>query len=195
MKLIVGLGNPGRFYSATRHNIGYLVVKEIAKQNRLNFIRKHRSLIAKGIIKDKEILVCLPLTFMNLSGEAVRLVLNSKNVKLENLLVVCDDLNLNFSQLRLRPKGSAGGHKGLESIIKALGSGDFARLRIGIGRNSQKSDEKFVLSAFNKAESKKLKAIIETAADCCLAWIEEGIFSAMNKFNKYTIKTKNDYSD
>lgn len=184
MKLIVGLGNPGRFYHTTRHNLGFLVVKELARRNSLRFKKGFRSLIAKGKIDKEEVLLCQPQTYMNLSGEAVKLVLNSKNVELEDLLVVCDDLNLEFSQIRLRPKGSAGGHNGLQSIIDEIGSSQFSRLRIGIGKKEGKNKTGHVLSHFGKQEAKEIENIIEVAADACVMWLEQGIVAAMDKFNR-----------
>lgn len=188
MKLIVGLGNPGNIYLNSRHNIGFFVVKALAKTYRIA-LKKDRDTFAlsgKGRIGEERFILAMPLTFMNLSGKAVDLLLKKYELRSEHLLVVCDDLALDFGRLKIRPQGSSGGHKGLGSIIEALGSERFARLRIGTGRPASKkvTTEEFVLAPFTKEEKRGRRDIIETACDCCELWIKEGIEKCMNIFNR-----------
>lgn len=194
MKLIVGLGNPGRLYIDSRHNIGFLLIRALAKSWNVN-LKKDRqlpSLIGKARFKGRYVLLAMPLTFMNLSGVAVAELVNKYDIDIEDLLVVCDDLDLELGRIRLKPRGSSGGHRGLRSIIDTLETDGFCRLRIGIGRaplKSQTSD--YVLSSFNKQEKAKIKDIIENAASCCQAWLTEGLDKCMNAFN---VKDKNSKS-
>ncbi|MCM8780776.1 MAG: aminoacyl-tRNA hydrolase [Candidatus Omnitrophica bacterium] len=189
MKLIVGLGNPGRQYRDSRHNIGFLVAKRLSKIYKIPLRNDAAtsSLCGQGKIRDKEVLIALPFTFMNISGKAVRALFERYRISINDLLVVCDDLDLEFGRIRIKPKGSSGGHKGLKSIIESLGTQDFCRLRIGIGRNFQDSDidiTEYVLSPFNKEEKNKLKTIIDKAVECCSLWIIEGVSRCMNDFNR-----------
>lgn len=176
-RLIVGLGNPGRKYEKTRHNLGFLVGRRLAHDQRWKFTENLslKGLVAQGIIDHTNIVLLLPLMYVNNSGIAVKEIVQRKKIALENILVVCDDLNLSFGQLRLRPKGSDGGHNGLTSVIEHLKTKDFARLRIGIGRPVRKEDVvDFVLSEFEKEEQKQLPDVIERAAECGLAWLAKG---------------------
>ncbi|MDD4953794.1 MAG: aminoacyl-tRNA hydrolase [Candidatus Omnitrophica bacterium] len=186
MKLIFGLGNPGFVYAHSRHNIGFLVVKDIAKRQKISFKKDKNtcSLLGKGQIDGKNVLLALPLTFMNISGVALAGLTKKYRVGLEDLLVVCDDLDLEFGRLKLRPDGSSGGHRGLQSAIEAVGSGEFARLRVGIGRPGHSADAKdYVLSPFNKKERTELKGILQRSGDCAESWITQGIAETMNVFN------------
>jgi PTH1 family peptidyl-tRNA hydrolase len=187
MKLIVGLGNPGDIYIQSRHNIGFSVVKSLAKNQRLTFRKEFNasSLIAKAKIKQQQVILALPVTFMNLSGNAVARLIRKYRIDLDNLLIVCDDLDLALGRLKLKPNGSSGGHRGLESIIDSLGNDGFARLRIGIGRSSCGIDAaEYVLSPFTKEEKIKVKRILEEANLCCASWVTKGITRTMNIFNK-----------
>lgn len=188
MKLIVGLGNPGNIYRDSRHNIGFAVVKALAKFYKIS-LKKDKGVIClsgKGKIGNQNTILAMPLTFMNLSGKALEALIEKYKIDLHSLLVVCDDLDLEFARLKIRPSGSSGGHHGLESIIKSLGSQDFARLRIGIGRPSfQEIDAaEYVLSAFTRKEKGQVKKIIKRAVECCKIWATEGISKSMNVFNR-----------
>ncbi|MDO8662212.1 MAG: aminoacyl-tRNA hydrolase [Candidatus Omnitrophota bacterium] len=187
MKLIVGLGNPGILYASSRHNIGFQAVKYLAKVKKIALKKEKgiRALSAKAKIEGMEVVLAIPLTFMNLSGEAVRQLIKKYKIDLGDLLVVCDDLDLEFGRLKIRSSGSSAGHRGVKSIIDALGSDQFSRLRIGIGRpedNSTAAD--YVLSRFNKREQGQLSAIIKKAAECCQVWVSEGIDKSMSIFNR-----------
>ncbi len=187
MKLIVGLGNPGSTYTNSRHNIGFLVVKSLSRIYKIP-LKKDRSasaLSAKIRIAGGNVMLAMPLTFMNLSGNAVSSLLKKNRIGLEDLLVVCDDLDLEFGRIKLKPRGSSGGHLGINSVIDCIGSEDFARLRAGIGRPAKNIDAAdYVLSPFTKRQKQELAGIIEDASLCCQAWVREGITEAMNIFNK-----------
>lgn len=189
MKLIVGLGNPGRDYLDTRHNIGFSVLRSLAQDYKAEFKREGRiaAFSVRVRLASHVAILAMPQTFMNLSGQAVSALLKKYKLELADLLVVCDDLDLEFGRIRLRQLGSSGGHRGLESIIQALGSFDFARLRVGIGRPDKRNDAaEFVLDRFNKQEKEQLKEIVEKAADCCRTWVNDGIARTMNAFNQRT---------
>jgi len=190
MKLIVGLGNPGLGYANSRHNIGFEVVKYLAKSFKASLKKEKgiRALSGRGIIGCADIILALPLTFMNLSGEAVGFLLKKYKVSSSDLLVICDDLDLEFGKIRIRSNGSCAGHRGIESIINSLKSNAFNRLRIGIGRPSENMDTSdFVLSRFNRREKADIPEIINKAAACCKKWVEEGAICAMNSFNRKNI--------
>ncbi|MDP2652973.1 MAG: aminoacyl-tRNA hydrolase [Candidatus Omnitrophota bacterium] len=187
MKLIVGLGNPGREYQNTRHNIGFRVVDHLACGAGLKFAesRACRGLMAEGEIEGQRCCLLLPLTYMNHSGQAVRDVVRKKNVVLSDMLVVCDDFHLDFGQMRIRKSGSGGGHNGLSSIIDLVGSNEFPRLRVGIGTPPRREEvTEFVLGAFDAGERKGLNGLIEDAARCCGEWLKNDISQVMSQFNK-----------
>jgi PTH1 family peptidyl-tRNA hydrolase len=193
MKLIVGLGNPGRIYIDSRHNIGFLVVKRLAKLYRFCLKRDSHtfSLSGKCNIEGNSVVVAMPLTFMNLSGSAVAALLKKYKIGLGNLLVICDDLDLELGRQKVKASGGAGGHRGLKSIIESIGSQDFCRLRIGINRPQKNTDvTSFVLSSFTKREKGALKEIIDKAVSCCRVWVTKGVVESMNIFNKRTIKNE-----
>lgn len=186
MKLIAGLGNPGLKYKNTRHNIGFIVVEKLAEELGVRFSKKqYNALVGAGKIDSKKVILLKPLTYMNLSGLSVKALAEKNNLLPQDLLVICDDLNLPLGTLRLRNKGSDGGHNGLKSITKELGTSVFARLRVGTGSDS-KDDmlSDFVLAPFAKSEKKAVKAIADTASQACLSWLNFGPEAAMNKFNK-----------
>ncbi|HTY45109.1 MAG TPA: aminoacyl-tRNA hydrolase [Patescibacteria group bacterium] len=187
MKAIIGLGNPGRWYAASRHNVGFMAVAELARLYGIS-LKKDNSILAlsgKGSIEGIDVVLAQPLTFMNLSGGAVKAVVRKYKVAPGELLVVCDDLDLEFGRLKIRPSGASGGHRGLASIIEALAHRDFCRLRIGIGR-PQEDDEAadYVLSGFTKEQKRQLPEIIARSTQCCRAWMHEGISKSMNIFNR-----------
>lgn len=187
MKLIVGLGNPGRDYINSRHNVGFSVVGELAKANKFSFKKcaGSCSLSAKGRINGYSAALAMPLTFMNLSGVCVKPLLEKYKIEPKDLLVICDDLDLELGRLKVRPCGSFGGHRGLKSIIDALGTQEFSRMRIGIGRPRRYVDAAdYVLSAFTSNEKKQIKEIIQKAVDCCHMWLAEGVTACMNTYNK-----------
>ncbi len=186
-RLVVGLGNPGRDYEFTRHNVGFLAVARVAEVYKVKFTKSAslKSFVGRGEIEGEEFFLLLPLTYMNNSGQAVQQALQTKNISLDQMLVICDDLNLAFGQMRLRPRGSSGGHNGLNSIIAHLGANEFARLRLGLGSPARKEEAvDFVLSEFNSQEKKELNSILQNAVDCCRVWLTSPIGEAMNQFNK-----------
>lgn len=185
MKLIVGLGNPGRDYSDTRHNIGFLAVRDLSRANKIA-LRKERNIAAlcgKGKIGQQPVMLALPLTFMNLSGVAVGQLLKRHKVDAENLLVICDNVDIEFGRFKLKCSGSSAGHRGVESIIAQIGSNEFCRLRIGIGRPRSKDTAGYVLSPFKKEERKQLNEVIKNAGLCAETWATKGAAAAMNFFN------------
>ena len=187
MKLIVGLGNPGEIYINSRHNIGFSVVRALSHFFKISLKKDTGtfSLSGKSKIKNQNIILAMPLTFMNLSGIAVKFLLKKYKIDLDNVLVVCDDLDLEYGRIKIRPYGSSGGHRGLESIIKFLNSDKISRLRIGIGRPAPNMDAvSFVLSSFTKKEKAQIKNTIEKAVACCQVWALEGITKSMNIFNR-----------
>ncbi|MHB8155731.1 MAG: aminoacyl-tRNA hydrolase [Candidatus Omnitrophota bacterium] len=186
-KLIVGLGNPGLIYAQSRHNIGFAVLKSLASSLKINFKRDSlvSSLVARDKLIQQDVVLALPQRYMNLSGIAVKALLKKFKVDLKDLLVVCDDLDLELGKIKIRPQGSSGGQRGLASIIEQLETQDFCRLRIGIGRPKNSADAaKYVLSGFLRKEKIALKQIEEDAVSCCMSWIENGIVQTMNTFNQ-----------
>jgi PTH1 family peptidyl-tRNA hydrolase len=177
---IFGLGNPGNRYSNTRHNIGFLVVDTIAQRTGMRFHHLSGMLLARTVIASRPLTLVKPLLYMNNSGIVVKEQLTHYPDK---FLVVIDDLNLPFGTLRLRPRGSDGGHKGLASIIYQLGDDNFPRLRIGIGSPGTATASEYVLSPWTPAELTRLPQILTLAADTCLCVFNEGIEKAMNRFN------------
>ncbi|MGI6467636.1 MAG: aminoacyl-tRNA hydrolase [Syntrophomonadaceae bacterium] len=183
MKLVVGLGNPGKRFSDTRHNLGFKAVNELARRHRIEK-EEHRfeAIVGHCRINAEKTLLVKPLTYMNLSGKAVQPIMRFYKIPLEDLIVIYDDMDLPFAALRIRAGGGSGGHKGVLSIIEMLGSQDFARIRIGIGRPPQGAVE-WVLSAPLPEERQELEAAVHSAADAVECWIKEGLIKAMNRFN------------
>ncbi|UCE05439.1 MAG: aminoacyl-tRNA hydrolase [bacterium] len=182
--LIVGLGNPGREYEQTRHNVGFIVVDFLASRFKKSFTKFHDTFwITSFKLNQQKIVLLKPATFMNLSGVAVALGIEQYDIDLSNLLVICDDINLKFGTIRIRSKGRDGGQKGLRSIISNLGTQDFPRLRIGIGDHIDDAAD-YVLSPFNSAEKKELSLIIQTAADTVESFVLNGIEFTMSRFNR-----------
>ena len=183
MWLIAGLGNPGSRYEKTRHNVGFLVVEACIRKQPLDCKEKEDYKICKGSLGDEKIILLEPLTFMNRSGEAVRRIMQKSNISPEQLIVIHDDLDLETGSLKIRKKGSSGGHKGIESIIQHIGTQEFIRIKIGIGRDPFVPTEKYVLSKFRKDDIQVIREAIEKAVDSVYAIINEGVERAMNRFN------------
>lgn len=184
MKMIAGLGNPGRDYASTRHNLGFMVVDEIARRLRAGQRRERfKATLLETADADQKIVLVMPQTYMNLSGIAVREAARWYRLPLADLLVVADDIDLPFGALRLRGSGGSGGHNGLKSIIAEFGSDAFPRLRIGIGRGEGHAIRQ-VLTRFNPEEERELPDIVQAAADCALDWARHGIVTAMNRCNR-----------
>ncbi len=184
MKIIIGLGNPGLRYRNTRHNVGFFVIRTLAKRHGINIRKKgFGGRRGTGRIGGREVMLFEPLTYMNLSGEAVKAVCSSRLGDREDLLVISDDVNLPLGSIRLRQKGSAGGHNGLQSIIDLWGP-DFARLRVGIGREGAMADMTgYVLSSFPRGERAALEKAVQAASDCAEIWLKEGVKTAMSSCN------------
>jgi PTH1 family peptidyl-tRNA hydrolase len=185
--LIVGLGNPGRQYARNRHNAGFMVLDRLAARWQARWIteRKFNARLAHVKRDERDLLLCAPETFMNASGEAVGPVRDYYRVPLDRLLVAVDDADLPCGQIRLRPGGSSGGHHGLESVQQHLGTSEYPRLRIGIGRDDRPSRQitNYVLSDFSPAESELLEKALTRACEQVECWLTDGIAQAMSRFN------------
>ena len=187
MKIVVGLGNPGSRYLRTRHNLGFLAVEEFCRKEGFAWTgRECHSRTARGRVGGEEVLVAEPQTYMNCSGDAVACLLQQEHASLSDLLVVCDDAALDLGSIRLRASGSDGGHRGLRSIGEALGTHEFARLRLGIRTDASLIADLagHVLSAFDPAEGPRLEQQVSSAAECMKLALERGIRIAMNRFNR-----------
>lgn len=187
MKLIVGLGNPGERYRATRHNIGARAVREFCSANKIRLSKGlfSSSSLAKARLDSRPALLAVPLSYMNCSGPAVANLARRHRVVPRDLLVVHDDIDLEFGRIRARQGGSAGGHNGLKSVIASLGSTEFCRLRIGVGRPPRGTDPAdFVLSRFSAAQEKELERTLADAQEAIRVWVAEGIDKTMNLFNR-----------
>jgi peptidyl-tRNA hydrolase, PTH1 family len=191
LRLVVGLGNPGKTYTGTRHNIGFAVLDRIAEDCSVRFSPK-RSLAGirygRGFIQDVETILAKPQMFMNNSGPPTRRLANYYKISSENMLVVHDDIDLVFGRLKIKEKGGHGGHRGLKSIMEAFGGGDFTRLRIGIGRGAESSEAEkrvtdHVLGRFIEDERMILTQIVSTACDAVVTILCEGKTGGMNRFN------------
>ncbi len=185
MKLIVGLGNIGNKYTFTRHNAGFMLADSIALNNNLTFRENSRLKCLMTNLRNgvNDYLIIKPTTFMNLSGEAVRAVMDYYKIPIEDILIVYDDLSLEIGKIRFRANGSDGGHNGIKSIIQHLGTKDVARLKIGIGPQPNLPSEVFVLQNFSKEELETLKGVLSTAKNGIECFFKEGIAVAQNKFN------------
>jgi len=186
MILIVGLGNPGREYANTRHNIGFRVIDKLADLHNIPLNqKKHKAIYGSGYIEGQKVILAQPQTYMNLSGESVRELVDFYKIEPEEIIVIFDDISLDVGQLRLRKKGSAGGHNGIKNIIAHLNSQDFPRIKVGVGEKPAGWDLKdHVLGAFPKEQESLVKESIENAAEACKCMISEGIESAMNIYNQ-----------
>ena len=187
MKRVVGLGNPGREYEQTRHNVGFLAVEEMARRAGASWRRSLRFPVRTATIRlpdGPEMILAEPLTYMNASGDAVGPLARKRGIAPDDLLVVYDDADLPAGALRIRPFGGPGGHNGMRSIIAALGSDRFARIRIGIGRGGGTELVEHVLASFTPDEWTTMNETIRRGADAALCWAVEGIEPAMNRFNR-----------
>jgi len=185
-QIIVGLGNPGAEYARTRHNAGFMVLERLAQRWRAGWevSRKFNARLAEARVGLQRVVLCQPQTFMNASGECVRSLMDYRSVGPERLLVSADDADLPLGELRLRPKGGTGGHHGLESLAQHLGSKEFARQRLGIGRRAGAREiTNHVLGRFGPDESEVLEKVLQSAADQAESWLNVGIQKAMNHFN------------
>lgn len=186
MKLIVGLGNPGKEYESTRHNIGFQIIDKLACQLNVPLDKsKFNGLYGIGRYQGEKIILCKPLTYMNLSGECLRPLMDYYDVDIEDILVIYDDLDLPVGKIRLRTKGSAGGHNGVKSIINHTGTQRFKRIRVGIDRpKSGQQIVDYVLGQFSKEELPLVQEVIEKSANACQKWMEQSFLEVMNEFNQ-----------
>jgi len=184
MKVIVGLGNPGSEYKDTRHNVGFMVVDLLVDELKARTVRtKQRAAIKKAVWAGEEVLLVKPLTFMNLSGEAVAPLLRVHRLSSADLIVIYDDLDLGLGRVRIRAQGSSGGHRGMKSLIARVGSTEFARIRLGISHPGADEVIDHVLSPFSRAEMELLTPALKTAKAAALTWVSAGIEKAMNTYN------------
>ena len=184
VKMVVGLGNPGREYADTRHNIGFRVVDSLAQKLKIDVKkRKFAARFGRGESGDKKLILLKPWQFMNRSGSAVAKAMAFYKLSVGDLLVVSDDMALAVGAIRLRAKGSAGGHNGLADVIEKLGTDQFGRLRVGIGKSDRVDDVDYVLSRPSEKERLLLDKAAERAQEAVLCWVEHGIETAMNEFN------------
>ncbi|MBH0231838.1 aminoacyl-tRNA hydrolase [Halobacillus yeomjeoni] len=185
MKCIVGLGNPGKKYEQTRHNIGFMVIEELARQNHWSLNQtKFRGLYTIEHVGGEKVLVLEPQTYMNLSGESLRAFMDYYEIDIEDILVIYDDLDLPPGKIRLRKKGGHGGHNGIRNIIDQLGTKEFKRLRVGVGRPSvPMSVVDYVLGKFDKDQQGPVEDSIQDAVKACEAWIQNPFNEVMNEFN------------
>lgn len=183
MKLIVGLGNPGREYDQTRHNIGFMVIDELSRRlGEPGYKARFKGLVAEGMVGGEKVILLKPLTYMNVSGQSVSEAVRWFRLSTDDVLIVQDDLDLPFTTLRLRARGSAGGHNGLTSIFQLLGTTEVPRLKIGIGRGSN-SAHSHVLSRFTVEQEAELPFLLGAAADTVEQWVRDGIVPTMNRVN------------
>jgi PTH1 family peptidyl-tRNA hydrolase len=183
--LIVGLGNPGREYRETRHNIGFMLVDRLTIRLKASFTRmQSKALVASLIYKERKLILAKPQTFMNLSGQSVQGLIHFYKIPLERLLIVHDDLDLPLGTIRIRPDGGSAGQKGMTSTIDRLGTNEFPRLRLGIGRPpGQMQTPDYVLQNFSKDELILLSETLDRAVEAALIWVTDGLNAAMNKYN------------
>lgn len=184
MKIIVGLGNPGKEYKNTRHNIGYMVLEELAARYPVEKQEsKFDAIIGHIRLKGEKVLLVKPLTYMNLSGRSVQPLVHWHKLDLGDLMVIYDDMDLPLGTIRIRAAGGSGGHKGIKSIMERLATSDFARTRIGIDRPADREAIDWVLGRFSGAEQEQMDQTIKEAADAVEKWISAGITEAMNAYN------------
>ena len=185
MILIVGLGNPGMEYAATRHNVGFDMLTYLGDRYDIALRSKEgRAVVGKGFIEGQKVILAQPQTYMNLSGESVRALMDFYKLDEEDLVVICDDINLSVGQVRIRPKGSAGGHNGIKSIIQHIGTQDFTRIRIGVGGKPEGGDlVKHVLGRFSREEDGMLRDVFALAEEGLREILTRDVASAMNRVN------------
>ena len=187
MKIIVGLGNPGKEYATTRHNMGFMAIDKLAKKYDIDIMElKHKALCGKGIIAGEKVLLVKPQTYMNNSGECVRELMDYYKINPENIIIIYDDIDIDPGQLRIRKSGSAGSHNGMKSVITHMGTLDFPRIRIGVGDKPDGWDlADYVLSRITSEADKELVKGIETAGDAVECILSKGIGEAMNIYNRH----------
>jgi PTH1 family peptidyl-tRNA hydrolase len=185
MRLIVGLGNPGRRYERTRHNLGYAVLAELARRLTPGAPKsKFHGEVVEACLEGERVLLLSPVTYMNRSGMSVQAARDFFDLSNEQLLVICDDMNLPLGKLRCRPGGASGGQKGLEDVIRMLGTEEFPRLRIGIGQAPEGWDAaEFVLARFTQEESPQIEDAVSRAAEAVTLWVREGLGPCMSRYN------------
>ena len=185
MKIIVGLGNPTKEYAGTRHNVGFSVIYNISDAYNIPVeTKKHKALIGKGIIEGEKVILAMPQTYMNLSGESVRELMDYYKCDLSDLIVIYDDISLDVGKLRIRAKGSAGGHNGIKNIIAQLGTQEFTRIRIGVGEKPAKMDlADYVLGHFSAEDQTVMNEAFKEASDAVEMMLREGADRAMNHYN------------
>ncbi|MEO8356877.1 MAG: aminoacyl-tRNA hydrolase [Chloroflexota bacterium] len=183
--LLIGLGNPGRQYSDTRHNVGFMLIDRLAvRLNARGLKVQSKAIVTSAVHEGHKLILAKPQTYMNLSGQSAQGLLNFYKLPMENMLIAHDDLDIPFGSIRIRPKGGPGGQGGMASTIEQLGTKDFPRLRIGIGRPPGRMDPAaYVLQSFKREEMKILSEIIDRAAEAALEFVMNGLDKAMNKFN------------
>ncbi len=185
MYLIAGLGNPSRTYEGTRHNIGFTMIDAIGNKFGIDVTtKKHKALVGRGIIDGMRVILAKPQTYMNLSGESIREIADFYKIEPENIIVIYDDISLDVGQLRIRKKGSAGGHNGIKNIIAHLGTQEFPRIKVGIGNKPEGWDlADYVLSKYSKAEQEALEEASEGVIGAVKLMLMDDIEAAMNKYN------------
>lgn len=187
--LVAGLGNIGAEYAKTRHNMGFMVLDAWAKASNISFSTERYGDVAEISVKGRKITLLKPSTYMNLSGNAVRYWMNKLDIPVENVLVICDDLNLPFGSLRMRKKGSDGGHNGLKNIQELIGTQDYCRIRMGIGNEFKQGGQvDFVLGALNEEQEKQMPQICDAVIAGVKDFVLAGPDRAMNSFNKKSVK-------
>ena len=186
MKVIVGLGNPTDQYKGTRHNVGYIAIDRIAEANRININQhKFKAMVGSGFIGGSKVLLVKPLTYMNLSGESIRPILDFYKLDLSDILVIYDDISLEVGQLRIRRKGSAGGHNGIKNIIANLGSSVFPRIKVGVGEKPKGYDlADYVLGKFSKEDRVLMEEGYDLACEASALIMQGAIDQAMNEYNQ-----------
>ncbi len=184
MYIIVGLGNPGKKYDLTRHNVGFETIDRLAEKHQIKVDKiKYKALIGEGVICGERVMLVKPQTYMNLSGETVQSICRYYQVPMEKLIVIYDDVDTDFAKLRIRKKGSSGTHNGMRNIIYLIQKDDFPRIRIGIGKSSTLALRDFVLQKFNKDEMIDMNETFDKAAKAVETILQEGIEIAMNRYN------------
>lgn len=186
MKLIVGLGNPGKQYEKTRHNVGFDVIDHLSNEYNIKLDQsKFKGMFGVGYVSGEKVFLLKPLTYMNLSGESIRPMIDYFGIELEDIVVIYDDLDLPVGKIRLREKGSAGGHNGIKSSISHLGTQEFKRIRVGVGRPTNgMSISDYVLSRFSTDEQKTIDLIVKKCGEACTEWIKEPFLQVMNRYNQ-----------
>ena len=190
MYIIAGLGNPGKEYENTRHNIGFDVIDRLAEEENIAVMEsKHKALIGKGYVAGQKVILAKPQTFMNLSGESIREAVDYYKIDPEDIIVIYDDISLEPGQLRIRLKGSAGGHNGIKNIIAHLGTQEFPRIKVGVGNKPPRMDlADYVLGRFPREERGLMEDAFKEAAEAVEVMIQEGAGTAMNRFNGHKEK-------